>query len=64
MFAQPERAVQLLWLNLVTNGVHDVALAGERPEGDELSRPPRRPYCRQYRLGDVGVGVIGSDDCQ
>jgi magnesium-transporting ATPase (P-type) len=39
----PLVAVQLLWLNLVTNGIQDVALAGEKPEGDELSRPPRRP---------------------
>jgi P-type Ca2+ transporter type 2C len=39
----PLTAVQLLWLNLVTNGVQDVALAAEKPEGDELSRPPRRP---------------------
>ncbi|MGB1885545.1 MAG: cation-translocating P-type ATPase, partial [Gammaproteobacteria bacterium] len=35
--------IQLLWLNLVTNGVQDVALAFEPPEGDELARPPRRP---------------------
>lgn len=39
----PLIAVQLLWLNLVTNGIQDVALAGERAEGDELARPPRRP---------------------
>jgi calcium-translocating P-type ATPase len=39
----PLLPVQLLWLNLVTNGIQDVALAGEKPEGDELSRPPRRP---------------------
>lgn len=39
----PLTAVQLLWLNLVTNGLQDVALAAERAEGDELSRPPRRP---------------------
>ncbi|WP_018324436.1 cation-translocating P-type ATPase [Rhizobium giardinii] len=39
----PLLPVQLLWLNLVTNGIQDVALAGERAEGDELSRPPRRP---------------------
>lgn len=35
--------VQLLWLNLVTNGIQDVALAAERAEGDELSYPARRP---------------------
>jgi Ca2+-transporting ATPase len=39
----PLTAVQLLWLNLVTNGLQDVALAAEKPEGDELTRPPRRP---------------------
>lgn len=35
--------VQLLWLNLVTNGIQHVALAREPPEGDELAQPPRRP---------------------
>ncbi|MCF3638753.1 HAD-IC family P-type ATPase [Rhizobium sp. TRM95111] len=39
----PLLPVQLLWLNLVTNGIQDVALAAEAPEGDELSRPPRNP---------------------
>jgi Ca2+-transporting ATPase len=39
----PLLPVQLLWLNLVTNGIQDVALATERAEGDELDRPPRRP---------------------
>jgi magnesium-transporting ATPase (P-type) len=35
--------VQLLWLNLVTNGIQDVGLAFERGHGDELAAPPRRP---------------------
>ncbi len=35
--------IQLLWLNLVTNGIQDVALAFEPAEGDELNRPPRQP---------------------
>ncbi|UCH53529.1 MAG: HAD-IC family P-type ATPase [Pseudomonadota bacterium] len=39
----PLLAVQLLWLNLVTNGIQDVALAFEPAEGDELKRPPRPP---------------------
>ena len=39
----PLTAVQLLWLNLVTNGIQDVALAFESGEGDELSVPPRKP---------------------
>lgn len=39
----PLLAVQLLWLNLVTNGIQDVALAFEPGEGHELSHPPRPP---------------------
>ena len=39
----PLLAVQLLWLNLVTNGIQDVALAFEPGEGDELKQPPRSP---------------------
>jgi len=39
----PLLPTQLLWLNLVTNGIQDVALAAERGEGDELSYPPRKP---------------------
>ncbi len=39
----PLTAVQLLWLNLVTNGIQGVALAFEPPEGDEMHRPPRPP---------------------
>ncbi len=39
----PLFAVQLLWLNLVTNGIQDVALACEQAEGDELRYKPRKP---------------------
>lgn len=35
--------VQLLWLNLVTNGIQDVSLAFEPAEGGELRKPPRSP---------------------
>jgi Ca2+-transporting ATPase len=37
----PLLAVQILWLNLVTNGIQDVALAFEPGEPDVLQRPPR-----------------------
>ncbi|MFO7589961.1 MAG: HAD-IC family P-type ATPase [Acidimicrobiia bacterium] len=43
-FAQwplPLLPAQLLWLNLVTNGLQDVALAFEPGERDTLRRPPR-----------------------
>ncbi|WED23719.1 HAD-IC family P-type ATPase [Vibrio sp. JC009] len=39
----PMTAVQLLWLNLIANGLQDVALAFEPKEGDELSCRPRDP---------------------
>lgn len=39
----PLTAIQLLWLNLVTNGLQDVALAFEPEEGNELKQPPRKP---------------------
>ncbi len=37
----PLLPAQLLWLNLVTNGIQDVALAFEPGEGSELNHPPR-----------------------
>jgi magnesium-transporting ATPase (P-type) len=39
----PLLAVQILWLNLVTNGIQDVALAFEGGEPGAMDRPPRRP---------------------
>ena len=39
----PLLPVQILWLNLVTNGIQDIALAFEPGEGDALQRRPRSP---------------------
>ncbi|WP_081703086.1 HAD-IC family P-type ATPase [Desulfuromonas sp. TF] len=39
----PLLAVQLLWLNLVTNGIQDVALAFEGGEPGAMEKPPRPP---------------------
>jgi magnesium-transporting ATPase (P-type) len=39
----PLLPVQLLWLNLVTNGIQGVALVFEPGEGDSLRRSPRPP---------------------
>jgi len=39
----PYVPAQLLWINLVTNGLQDVALAFEPPEDDIHKRPPRDP---------------------
>ena len=39
----PLTAVQLLWLNLVTNGIQHIALAFERGEPGVMERRPRPP---------------------
>jgi P-type Ca2+ transporter type 2C len=39
----PLLPVQLLWLNLVTNGIQGVAIVFEPGEGDSLRRKPRPP---------------------
>ncbi len=39
----PLIAVQLLWLNLVTNGIQDVALAFEGGEPGAMRKKPRKP---------------------
>lgn len=39
----PLVAVQLLWLNLVTNGIQGVALAFEKGEKETMQKPPRNP---------------------
>ncbi len=67
----PLLAVQLLWLNLVTNGIQDVALAFEPSEGNVLDRAPRQTSERIFNrlmiertlvaaivMGSVGFGVF------
>lgn len=44
----PLLPAQILWLNLVTNWVQDVALAFEPGEGGELQRSPRWPTERIF----------------
>jgi Ca2+-transporting ATPase len=63
----PLLPVQLLWLNLVTNGIQDVALAFEPSEGDVLRRKPRPPgepifnqlMIERTVLAAVVMGVVG-----
>ncbi len=38
--------VQILWVNLVTDGLLDITLALEPKEGDVMSEPPRKPNAR------------------
>ena len=57
----PLTAVQLLWLNLVTNGIQDVSLAFEPGEGDEMNqppRPPKEPIFNRIMIERVVVGAL------
>jgi magnesium-transporting ATPase (P-type) len=62
----PLTAVQLLWLNLVTNGIQDVALAFEGPEKDLMKRKPRSPkegifnrqMIQQTLLSGITMGLL------
>ncbi len=62
----PLVAVQLLWLNLVTNGIQDVALAFEGGEPETMKRPPRKPsegifnqlMIRQTLVSGFTIGLV------
>jgi magnesium-transporting ATPase (P-type) len=62
----PLLPVQLLWLNLVTNGIQDVALAFEGGEPGAIKRPPRKPtegifnwlMIQQTALSGITIGVV------
>lgn len=62
----PLLPVQLLWLNLVTNGIEDVMLALEKAEPGLLSRKPRSPQepifnalmLRRIFVGGLYIGLV------
>jgi len=63
LFSQPLPllAVHLLWLNLVTNGIQDVALAFEPEEGNELKhspRPPKEPIFNRSMIEQVVIAAV------
>lgn len=63
----PLTPVQLLWLNLVTNGIQDIALAFEKGEPGVLKRQPRAPDERIFNrlmveevlVSGVYMGLVG-----
>ena len=56
----PLLPVQLLWLNLVTNGIQDVALAFEPGERGVLRRKPRPPQERIFDRLMIERTIIGA----
>ena len=63
----PLAAIQLLWLNLVTNGIQHVGLAFEPGEPGAMRRPPRPPeqglfdrlMVEETLLAATAMGLIG-----
>ncbi len=61
--------IQILWVNLVTDGLPAMALGVDRPEPDVMRRPPRRPRESIFSRGLarkilgrgllIGVGTLG-----
>ncbi|MFO0821260.1 MAG: cation transporting ATPase C-terminal domain-containing protein [Pirellulales bacterium] len=57
----PLLPVQLLWLNLVTNGIQGVGMAFEPGEGDRLRRkprPPGEPIFNRLMLERLAIAVL------
>ena len=54
----PILAVQLLWLNLVTNGIQDVALAFEGGEKGAMKQKPRKPKEKIFNYQMVSQTII------
>ena len=62
----PLVAIQLLWLNVVTDGIQDFALSFERPERDIMKEPPRDPkenlfdkeLLMEIAISGITIGLI------
>ncbi len=53
--------VQILWANLVTDGVTSIALGAEKAHAATMTRPPRDPAETILdRRGSIGIGLAGS----
>ncbi len=61
-FPLPLTAVQLLWINLVTDGTSTIPLAYEKEHGDIMKEPPRRRSegLLNWEMGEriIGAGLI------
>lgn len=53
----PLLPIHILWINLVTDGLPGLALAGEKAESDVMNRPPR-PSGESLFAGGIGVHIV------
>lgn len=56
-FPNPLLPIHILWINLVTDGLPALALAGEKSEKDQMKRPPRPPKQSLFAEG-VGYHIV------
>ncbi len=62
----PLVAIQLLWLNVVTDGIQDFALSFERPEKDIMKEKPRDPkeslfdkeLLEEIAISGITIGLV------
>jgi len=65
-FPMPLVAIQILWLNIVTDGLQDLALSFEKPEEDIMNYPPRPPkenlfdktLITEVSLSGITIGIV------
>ncbi len=53
----PLLPIQILWINLVTDGLPGLALASEKEEKDIMERPPR-PHGESLFAGGIAVHIV------
>lgn len=62
----PLIAIQILWLNIITNGIQDVALAFEKGEKEVMQEKPRNPdekvfdklLLKEMFLSGFSIGIV------
>ena len=60
-WSQPLAPIQILWINLITNGLPALALGLEPSLEDRMNRPPRHPSEPILRWSDVlRISVVGA----